>query len=80
MGQPFGADGKLVSGAHTIVDTDWQNEVFNPALTQDYNLSFSGGTDDVSYYVSGGYYNQDGTSPAAYYERYSGKANIDAFI
>jgi TonB-linked SusC/RagA family outer membrane protein len=80
MAQPFGADGKLVSGAHTIVDTDWQDEVFNPALTQDYNLSFSGGTDAVSYYVSGGYYNQDGTTPAANFKRYSGKANIDARI
>jgi len=78
--QPYDANGKIVSNANIIVDTDWQDEVFNPAMTQDYNLSFSGGTKQVNYFFSGGYFKQDGTSPAADYSRYSFKSNITTNI
>ena len=77
---PFDANGNLASGAVNVVNTDWQDEVFSTAITQDYNLSLSGGTDKVSYFVSGGYFDQKGTTPTARYTRYSGKATVDAQI
>jgi TonB-linked SusC/RagA family outer membrane protein len=80
IAQPYDANGKLVSGAKIIVDTDWQKEVLTPGLTQDYNGSFSGGTDKMSYFFSGGFYDQKGTSPSSRYTRYSGKTNISAQI
>ena len=77
---PYDASGNLSSGARVVVDTDWQKEVFTPGVTQDYNLSFSGGTDKVNYFVSGGYFDQKGTAPTARYTRYSGKATVDAQV
>ena len=77
---PLDASGNVVSGAKTVIDTDWQKEVFSPGITQDYSLSYSGGTDKVSYFVSGGYFDQKGTSPTSRYTRYSGKASVDAQV
>lgn len=47
---------------HSDFDTDWQREVLKTALVQDYNVSLSGGGEGGSYYVSGGYLNNDGVS------------------
>jgi len=77
---PYDASGNLVSGAKNIINTNWQDEVMSTGVTQDYNLSYSGGTDAVTYFFSGGYYDQQGTTPASAYTRYSGKANVDANI
>ena len=77
---PLDASGNVTNGARIIIDTDWQKEVLTPGITQDYNLSFSGGTDKVSYFVSGGYFDQKGTAPTARYTRYSGKASVDAQV
>ena len=77
---PYDASGNLAAGAKVVVDTDWQKEVLTPGITQDYSLSFSGGTDKVNYFVSGGYFDQKGTSPTSRYTRYSGKATVDAQV
>jgi len=77
---PLDASGNVTNGARIIIDTDWQKEVLTPGITQDYNLSFSGGTDKVNYFVSGGYFDQKGTAPTARYTRYSGKASVDAQV
>ena len=57
--------------------TDWQRELFKTALMQQYNLSVTGGTDKVTYAVSGGYLNQDGVAYGSSFERYNLRANID---
>jgi len=80
MDLPLDASGNPVSGAKIIIDTDWQDEVLSKGFTQDYSLSYSGGTDKVSYFVSGGYFDQKGTSPTSRYTRYSGKATVDAQV
>ena len=77
---PLDANGNLVSGAKTVIDTDWQKEVFSPGITKDYSLSYSGGTDKVNYFVSGGYFDQKGTSPTSRYTRYSGKTSLEAQV
>ena len=80
MDLPLDASGNLASGAKIVIDTDWQDEVFNTGVTQDYSLSYSGGSDKASYFVSGGYFDQKGTSPTARYTRYSGKGSVDAQV
>ena len=77
---PFDANGNLVSGAVNVINTDWQDEVMQRGWSQDYNISFSGGTDKLNYFFSGGYFDQTGTTPTARYTRYSAKANIDAQV
>ena len=56
---------------------DWQDEVFSPAGMQSHNISASGGTENMNFNISGGYFNQDGIELATGFERYSVKANAD---
>src|SRR4030042_840592 len=40
--------------------TDWQDELFRVAPTMDINLSFSGGQENLKYFLSANYFSQDG--------------------
>lgn len=61
-------------------DTDWQSEIFNRAFTSSNNISVAGGNENVGYYISGGYYTQDGIIERTGFDRYSLMANVDAKI
>ncbi|MDC1355263.1 TonB-dependent receptor [Flavobacteriaceae bacterium] len=39
---------------------DWQNEIFEQALMTNHNVSLSGGTENITYYLSGTHLDQDG--------------------
>ena len=41
-------------------NTDWQDVVFRTGAIQNHQLSFSGGNDNVNYYLSGLFYDQEG--------------------
>ena len=60
---------------HSQYDTNWQDEVLKTALVQDYNVSLSGGGDSGSYFVSAGYYNNDGVSYGNTFNRYNFRVN-----
>jgi TonB-linked SusC/RagA family outer membrane protein len=62
---------------HSANDTNWQDEVFRTGLVQDYNVSLSGGGDSGSYFMSGGYYKNEGTSYGNEFDRYSFRVNTD---
>ena len=62
--------------------TDWQSEVFNAnAAQQQHQLSISGGTDKINYYLSAGYYSQDGIVGGNFnrsnYDRYTIRSNTN---
>jgi TonB-linked SusC/RagA family outer membrane protein len=78
VSNPLDASGNVANGAKLVVDTDWQDVVFNVAPTQDYDFNVSGGSDYANYFMSVGYFNQKGITPSASYKRYSGKANVSA--
>ena len=60
------------------IDINWLDEVFNKAaLLQNYEFSISGATEKSNYYLSGGYYNQEGTAVASGFARYSFRANVE---
>ena len=40
--------------------TDWQDAIFRQALRQEYNLSVRGGSKEINYSLSGGYFDQQG--------------------
>lgn len=64
-------------------NTNWADEVLKKAAFQQrHNVSVSGGTDAVSYYVGGGYSSQDGIfkNGSTKYEQYDIRSNIDAKI
>lgn len=57
--------------------TDWQNEVFRSAPTQNYQLSISGGDKKTRYAISGNFLNQDGIIIGNNFKRYTGRINVD---
>jgi len=42
-------------------NTNWFNLAFRRALTQNHTIAVSGGSDKTQYYISGNYYNEQGT-------------------
>ncbi|HAD97910.1 MAG TPA: TonB-dependent receptor [Cryomorphaceae bacterium] len=60
--------------------TDWQDEVFQTAPIQNYNLTISGGSDRTTYSVGGSYFSQDGIvgGDKANFERYNARVNISS--
>ncbi len=62
---------------HRDFDTDWQDETMKTALVQDYNVSMSGGSENGSYYVSGGYYDNNGMMYGNSFDRYSFRVNTE---
>lgn len=57
--------------------TDWQGEIFRDAPMQNYQLTFSGGSDKTRYSVSGDYFLQDGIIVGSDFTRYSFRVTLD---
>ena len=59
-------------------DVNWMDVVFNDnAMLQSHEVSISGATDKTNYYISGGYYDQQGIAPGSMFERYSMRFNFE---
>ena len=58
--------------------TNWQDAVFQTAIQHQHQLSAQGGNENVQYYVSGNFMNQEGTIIGSEFRRYSVRANLDA--
>lgn len=59
------------------VGTDWQEAIFRSANVQSHQLSFSGGSDKTTYYVSLGYLDQEGVLIGSSFKRYSSRFSLD---
>ena len=60
-------------------DTDWFSEIYDSyGLTQQHNVSASGGTDKIRYYASLGLMDEDGILRNTEYSRYNVRGSIDA--
>ena len=58
-------------------NTDWYDQVYHTALTQDHQLSIDGGNDKTKFYAGLGYNNSQGVVKGSEFERYSGRLNLD---
>ncbi|WP_116106395.1 SusC/RagA family TonB-linked outer membrane protein [Lewinella sp. IMCC34191] len=58
-------------------NTDWQDLIFQQGSVQNYQLGIRGGSEDVRYYLSGTYFQQEGIIVNSDYERFSVTSNID---
>jgi len=58
-------------------DTDWQDQIFRTGGIQNYQISVSGGSDKVNYYVSGSYFDQKGIIIGSDFNRYSITSNLN---
>ncbi len=59
------------------VGTDWMSELWQFAPTQNYCLSYSGGTQKSNFYVSGAYFDQKGIIKTTDYKRITLQFNHD---
>jgi TonB-linked SusC/RagA family outer membrane protein len=57
--------------------TDWQNEIFRTAPIQSYELGFAGGSDKSSYFLSTGFFSQDGIIIGSDYKKGNLRFNLD---
>lgn len=53
------------------INTDWNDILFRDVFNQEYNISFSGGSDRAHYYASAGYYTEQGTVKGVENNRYN---------
>lgn len=68
-------DGSSQTYAQT--NTDWQDAYFKTGLLTQTNLSVSGGSEKSTYYMSGGYFKQDGIAQGVNYERGNFRINSE---
>ncbi len=61
-------------------NTDWQDEIYRAGNTQNHQLSVSGGSENVNYYISGTYFNQEGIVVNSDFEKIQFLANVDAKV
>ena len=63
------------AGKVKSADTDWQDEVFSSAWTNNLSASVSNSTAKGSYMLSGNYINQNGLMNNTFYRRYTARIN-----
>lgn len=57
------------------VNTDWQDEVFETGMIQDYNASFAGGGENSTFFMSANYFGNEGTVVGTDFDRISFRVN-----
>jgi TonB-dependent starch-binding outer membrane protein SusC len=72
--------GQVADWSKYTANTDWHDEVFRNAATQNYQLSLNGGNDATAYYISGAWIKQDGVVRTNTMNRYNFKINLDQKI
>jgi TonB-linked SusC/RagA family outer membrane protein len=71
------ANGKDVWDGSKVATTDWAKFVTRTGITQQHNLSVSGGTEKMKAYGSFGFLDNTGTLKGQGYRRYNGTASVD---
>lgn len=64
-------------GEYFYTPDDWARESLRHGLRQEYNLSVSGGTDRIKYYVSGSYLGDEGIIRESNFNRFATRASVD---
>jgi TonB-dependent starch-binding outer membrane protein SusC len=58
-------------------DTDWFDQIYRTAFTQNHNISFGGGSEKSKYYASISYLDQEGVVEKSEMKRYTGKISAE---
>lgn len=75
--QPYVTDPELYNPAIYGEGTDWQDEAFRVAPTQNYQLGFTGGDDKTKYAISANHFAQEGILLGSDFTRNSVRVNLD---
>lgn len=68
------------SSGNPLYDTDWQDEAFQKAFTQNHQLGFTGGSEKGSYGAFLNYRNEDGIVKNSWQKRYAGRFVFDSQV
>lgn len=71
-------DPRWSQGTDSLSYIDWQDAFYRNAPIANFQLSASGGTDKLTYRISGNYLDQDGIATATNYKLFSVRANFEA--
>ncbi|WP_010181633.1 SusC/RagA family TonB-linked outer membrane protein [Aquimarina agarilytica] len=71
---------EVIDNLRTNPVPDKEDDLFRTAFAQNYQVSLSGGTDKVNYFISGNYLDQQGIMVTNEYERYSLRANVESKV
>ncbi len=63
-----------------LPDIDHMEAIFRNGLIMNHSISVSGGTDDLTYMVSGNMFEQEGIIIGSHYERYSGRLSLNSKV
>lgn len=61
---------------NNMINTDWVGQILRNGSVDNHNLNVSGGTEKITYYFSGGYYNQIGTVINSDMDKYNGMFDL----
>lgn len=61
-------------------NTNWEKEIYKPALMQNHYIGLQGGSDNTLYSLSLGYLNMDGLMIESWFKRYSARFTVDSDI
>ena len=67
-----------VANYNGVTNTDWVDETLRTGAVQDYNVSVSGGGNGSKYFVSGGYFKDEGVLIGRSFERAAFRVNTEA--
>lgn len=75
---PYAADRSRTD----LADTNWQDELFTTGISKSFQTSVSGGSEEVQYLISGGYYGIDGIVIEDHdqYQRFNFRSNVSANV
>ncbi|MDR1456403.1 MAG: TonB-dependent receptor [Tannerella sp.] len=71
-------DGRLNPDAVFLGSDTYKNHLLQDRFRQEYNLSVNGGTEKIDYHVSVGYLQDPSYIKTSHFERYNGRANVNA--
>lgn len=64
-------------GEYYYTPDDWEDETFETTLRQEYNVSVSGATEQVNYFASFNFLQDDGLIKKSGFDRYSTRLNVE---
>lgn len=66
-----------VTSASELPDVDWMKLMYDTGIEQEYNVSLSGSTEKANFFLSGGYYSEEGVFLDTKADRFSIRTNLD---
>jgi TonB-dependent starch-binding outer membrane protein SusC len=70
----------IFSDPNLAANTNWQKEVFQSAITKNYDLGIRGGNEKTRFALTTSLYDQQGIVIGSTYKRFSGRLNVDHTI